>query len=446
MQRLASSGNLIINGDFAAGRLGGVPEGWRRCSPRPALAPVFKLVNRAGRRVLLAAGNGRDDCVGCLAARVLLRAGRTYRFGARFEISRGLNPQKHLLFCVFAEKPDKNGRFNSGIFNFRRLGAHLAEGEGSFQAPADGDRDGEVRLYFRQSARQKAWIHSILLEEREAIPPRLVTVACMTGNLGLVGLRKFLEAAGKGGADLVLLPEMMNGQKHESLRGPSARLMAAQAARFGTWVAGGILLRDAGAGCVYNAALLYDRRGKLAGRYLKNHLFTPEVLESGLTCGTEVPVFHTDFGAIGIMICYDSWFTDVAELLALKGAEVILFPNAGYYRGLMPARAADNGVRIVASSLGHPCGIWDTTGREVTARYAEKTCFANHPPTFQKVLQRCVAAGRLLMATLDLSRSPSPHNWGGPLLSAPGGRRNRREQSRPLWAEIQRQAERWWDE
>ena len=137
----------------------------------------------------------------------------------------------------------------------------------------------------------------------------------------------------------------------------------------------------------------------------------------------------------------------MAELLALKGAEIILFPSMGYFRSLMPARAADNGVRMVASCGRNPCGIWDSAGRDVLTPDADSTCCANDAPrsAFDRVSVRQVGAVKLLSARLDLAHTPSPANWGGPMRSAPGGRRNRREQPRPLYRDIENEVNRWWE-
>jgi hypothetical protein len=102
----------------------------------------------------------------------------------------------------------------------------------------------------------------------------------------------------------------------------------------------------------------------------------------------------------------------------------------------MPARAADNCVRLVTSSLSGPLGMWDTAGRDVQAPDADPTCSANAENTFLDPRETTVGKIRVLFASFDLSRSPSPHNWGGPMLSAPGGRRNRRDQLRLLYPDI----------
>jgi predicted amidohydrolase len=390
------------------------------------------------------AGNGREDCVGCVAIRVSLKAGRTYRLRARFRLSAGLNPHRNLLFCFYQD----GDKLNDGIFRFRQVRGGLAEGEGRFRVPGEGEIGGQVRIYFRGSARGTVWIEELSLSECPPISPRPVSVVCVEGRGRLPEWSRVLDEAGRLRADLVLLPENMNGDRWETPAGVSARLMSEKAARHRMYVAGGILLYDRRADRLTNTVLLFGPRGRLAGRYDKVHPYSPEILDSGVAPGREAPVFRTRFGKVGVMTCYDSWFPDMAELLALKGAEIILLPNAGYYRSLMPARAADNGVRIAVSSVCQTAGIWDSAGRDVLRPDADPTCFANDEPgaSFDRVFVRQAGPIKMLGATLDLSRTPSPHNWGGPMRSAPGGRRNRREQSGLLYAEIERQILRAWEE
>ncbi len=102
---------------------------------------------------------------------------------------------------------------------------------------------------------------------------------------------------------------------------------------------------------VYNTAFLLDRSGQLVGKYRKTHLHWPEMFQ-GVRPGGEYPVFDCDFGRIGIEICYDSWFPEVARVLALKGAEVIFCPNAGYHPIVGAATCCDNGIYFVSASSG----------------------------------------------------------------------------------------------
>ncbi len=433
--------NLIPNGEFQKGEMGGLPDGWTLKAARPVLAPVFELVEVDGERLLMGSGGGNPDCAGYLRTGVPVALGKTYRFRTRFRVSDDLNPHESLLFQCFGPGA------RNGIFDFRRRENGWIEGDVKIHYPGQGDAEAEVRLLFRLSAHGKVWVKSVSLEETEPVEPRWVKVACTRGKTNLDDCRAVLDAAGKAGVDLVLLPEYMHGGFHpEGVPGPSSELMSQKAKEHRMYVAGGIVREDARNDRIYNTALLYDRQGKLVGTYDKLHPYSPEINEQGITPGTRVPVFDTELGKLAFIICYDSWFTDVVELLSLKGAELILFPNAGYYRSLMPARAADNGVRIVASSWNSGYGVWDTVGREVLAPDADPTQKPVVGETFKDVVQTEVGRIGLLMATLDLNSSPSPAYNGGTMYSAPGGRRNRREQKVYLEEVILRERARWWVE
>lgn len=107
------------------------------------------------------------------------------------------------------------------------------------------------------------------------------------------------------------------------------------------------------AGRVYNVATIFDRKGDICGEYCKVHL-PPD--EKWQVCeGTSLEVFRLDFGIVGICICYDMMFQETAQVLALKGAEVILHPTVGYGwydeigEATLRTRANDNGVYIATS-------------------------------------------------------------------------------------------------
>ena len=90
-----------------------------------------------------------------------------------------------------------------------------------------------------------------------------------------------------------------------------------------------------------------------------------EEYEAGLTPGVDYPVFDTDFGRVGISICYDSWFPEIYRALGLSGAELVLLPNAGYYEDLMPARAADSGIWVAVSTRS---ASGSRSGAEISAK------------------------------------------------------------------------------
>ena len=113
---------------------------------------------------------------------------------------------------------------------------------------------------------------------------------------------------------------------------------------------------------VYNTAVLIDRLGNVAGKYRKVYLPREEI-EDGLTPGSHYPVFQTDFGTVGLMICWDSNYADPARALALQGAELILMPIWDGNETLTRARAIENQVFLVTSSYGDPSLILDPTGK-----------------------------------------------------------------------------------
>ena len=79
-------------------------------------------------------------------------------------------------------------------------------------------------------------------------------------------------------------------------------------------------------GLLYNGLIVISRNGQLMGTYNKTHLWAGE--RFWFRAGDRYPVFHMDFGTVGLMICYDGGFPEVSRILALSGAELILCPSA----------------------------------------------------------------------------------------------------------------------
>jgi predicted amidohydrolase len=125
------------------------------------------------------------------------------------------------------------------------------------------------------------------------------------------------------------------------------------------YVVAGILEKDGPV--LYNTAVLIDRDGKLAGKYRKVSLPREEI-EGGVTPGDDFPVFDTDFGRIGIMICWDVFFPEPARMLSLKGAEMIFMPIWGGNLTLSRARAIENQIYLVSSTYDMKSGVFDKTG------------------------------------------------------------------------------------
>lgn len=421
---------LIPNADFSCGAIGGLPECWEVGTRNPALHPKFELTERDGRRALQAVSNGNHACFGWLQTRVTLQAGQHYRFAVRLCTDGLADVDRHVIHGIYGVKGD-GGYFNTGILAYTRDGDAIT-GETVFASPEE-DTEVTVRLYFRYGTTGSVRWEHVSLQPCDAPAQRLAKIAVVKGQDKLEHWQKVLDRAGEAKCDIVLLPEMFdeNGKPMNAvtLDSPPVRLLADNARRHRMYTAGCLYLKRGE--LPYNTTVIFDRNGELLGVHEKVVLYDPES-DQGAAPGEAFNVFTADFGRVGVMTCYESWFPATAQLLALKGAELILFPSAGYYEQLIHARSADNGVVIAASSLGCAGDIWDPGGNRASGIDPDPT--RNAPTNITAV--ETVPELQLLMATVDLNQHPSPHSWGGPMKSAPGGRRVRNTAIADLQSEI----------
>lgn len=137
--------------------------------------------------------------------------------------------------------------------------------------------------------------------------------------------------------DLIVFPEYALSGSHpspdqvadtaEPFNGPSTKEMAAYARENNVFIVFGYLEKQIDTDILYNSAVLIDNKGQALGQYRKTHLVEAEkpVIQKG---NLSYPVFDTEIGKIGIMICWDSAFPEVARTLALKGADYLVIPAA----------------------------------------------------------------------------------------------------------------------
>lgn len=167
-------------------------------------------------------------------------------------------------------------------------------------------------------------------------------------------LEEILASGKTEEADLVTLPEMFACPYEtgnfplyaEAEGGPSWQALSALAKKNGIYLSAGSMPEAVKAKSekaespsekyrVYNTAYVFDREGKQIGKHRKAHLFDINV-EGGqcfkesdtLSPGERIGCFDTEFGKIGLCICYDFRFPETARLMALDGAKVILVPAA----------------------------------------------------------------------------------------------------------------------
>lgn len=122
---------------------------------------------------------------------------------------------------------------------------------------------------------------------------------------------------------------------------------------YGIYIVGGFYnKRD---GKAYNSGILFGPSGKIEGIYDKVHLAGGEKV--GLTPGNTFPVFKTEFGNIGILVCWDMQFPEAARELVLGGADIIVCPTWGWENIYGLSRAYENGIYVAAAMAIPPNGV-----------------------------------------------------------------------------------------
>lgn len=155
-------------------------------------------------------------------------------------------------------------------------------------------------------------------------------------------LQRHIRQAAAGGAELVVLQELHNGlyfcqtedtnvfDQAEPIPGPSTELFGALAKELGIVLVLSLFERRA-PGLYHNTAVVLERDGSIAGKYRKMHIpddpayyekfyFTPGDL------GFE-PI-NTSVGRLGVLVCWDQWYPEAARLMAMRGAEMLIYPTA----------------------------------------------------------------------------------------------------------------------
>lgn len=248
-------------------------------------------------------------------------------------------------------------------------------------------------------------------------------------NLSRIEAR--VAEAAAAGARLVLLQELHNGAyfcQHQDVRefdraepipGPSSERLAALAARHRVVIVASLFERRA-PGLYHNTAIVLDADGRLAGRYRKMHIpddpgfmekfyFTPGDL------GFE-PV-DTAVGRLGVLVCWDQWYPEAARLMALAGAEMLLYPTAiGWDPRDDEAERRRQQDAWVTSQRGHAVANGlpvlscnrtgfeaDPTGHGPGIRFWGTSFVAG--PQGEFLARAGEDADELLLATVDLGRS-----------------------------------------
>ena len=186
----------------------------------------------------------------------------------------------------------------------------------------------------------------------------------------------FIQKASKEGAKLILLPELF--ERHyfcqvenydyfdlAEVASSSKTLEHFKKVAKENHVILPISFFEKDNNCYFNSLAVIDENGNILGIYRKSHIPTGECYEEKFyfTPGdTGFMTFATSIGKIGIGICWDQWFPETARILALKGAEILLFPTAigsepvlvkdskSHWQNVMKGHAAANIMPVLASN------------------------------------------------------------------------------------------------
>lgn len=184
--------------------------------------------------------------------------------------------------------------------------------------------------------------------------------------------KELLEEAANKGAEIAALPEMFNcPYSNEFFRsygesypeGVTTKMLSEEAKKNNMYIIGGSIPELEG-DKVYNTSYIFDREGTLIGKHRKVHLFDIDLKgritfrESDvLTPGSEMTVFDTEWGKIGVMICYDIRFPELTRKMALAGVKAVFVPAAfnmttgpAHWELTFRARAIDNQIYMFGIS------------------------------------------------------------------------------------------------
>ncbi len=358
---------LLVTVLFFAGS-----DDWRMWSPRSEIAPAGGMDG-----ALSLSGNSKVGVFGGWE-RVAgdVEPGSWYRLRAAYRSEGITHEPLHVLARLDWRGADGQRRGQPDYAVRAQTASGWQRVEVTAPAP-EGATAAALQLLLVNAPMGRVWWQDVHFDKVAAPAPRLVRVASVnfipprTASPAET-VHRYLELAAGAiqSADLILFPEGMTGagshrpyiEAAEPVPGPSTAALGDFARSRKSYVVAGLFERDGTA--VYNTAVLIDRQGRLAGRYRKVYL-PREEYEGGLAPGNSYPVFETDFGRLGLMICWDLQYSDPARAMALNGAEVLAMPIAGGSEVLGRARAIENHVFLISSGLQYPTRIVDPAGEVV---------------------------------------------------------------------------------
>lgn len=359
------------------------PSGWTALSPREEIRPDFSFLKEGGHGStgsLVIEHDEREGLVGRWSRHFPVEAGNYYRFKAFRKAEKVETPRTSTIIKITWEDESGTRVMNdSHVVDYYRssnnaksnreypitekdAGDGWTEVSGIYRAPEKAS-EAAVDLYLKWAPRGKVEWSDVSLEKVGKPAGRKVRLAAVhfqprggktpEGNCKLFA--PLIADAADRKADLVVLPETLTyyglkksyAEVSEPVPGPSTGYFGTLAKKHDLYIVAGLIERDRH--LIYNVSVLIGPDGKIVGKYRKVCLPDSES-EGGITPGDDYPVFNTRFGKVGMMICYDGFFPEVARELTKNGAEVIAWPVWGCNPLLARARATENHVYLVSST------------------------------------------------------------------------------------------------
>ena len=196
---------------------------------------------------------------------------------------------------------------------------------------------------------------------------QMSTVADKMENVRTV--KTYLEKIKDENPDFVILPEMFCCPYQtenfpiyaEKEGGPVWQQLSGYAKQYGIYLIGGSMPEKDAEGNVYNTSYIFDREGKQIGKHRKVHLFDIDIKggqtfkeSDTLTAGDSDTVFDTEFGKMGVMLCFDIRFPELSRMMVNDGARIVFVPAAfnmttgpAHWELSFRTRALDNQIYMV---------------------------------------------------------------------------------------------------
>ncbi len=252
----------------------------------------------------------------------------------------------------------------------------------------------------------------------------------------ILRLAEGISDLAKRGAQLIVLQELHNSlyfcqtesvdnfDLAEPIPGPSTKLFGELARQFGVVIVTSLFEKRA-PGLYHNTAVVLEKDGSIAGTYRKMHIpDDPAYYEKFYFTPGDLG-FHpidTSVGRLGVMVCWDQWYPEAARLMALQGAELLIYPTAiGYessdtpeeqqrqrmaWQTVQRGHAVANGLPVVAvNRVGYePDPSAQTNGIQFWG-----TSFVAGPQG--EILYEASAEEESIIVELDLSHSEQVRRW-----------------------------------